>query len=89
VALRPTQALVISITLAIGISVIGVTAVGIHRFYAGSVVITIIVGNDGCVRRDRVTIGSRTHIIVCLDHAVSGSVPVTSVRIVSTAAACS
>jgi hypothetical protein len=86
---------VITVTLAVGVSVIGVigfTVVGIHRFYAGSVVVTIIVGDDGCVRWDRVTIGPRTHIIVRLDDTVSGSVAIaatiTGVRVVSTAAAC-
>jgi hypothetical protein len=82
---------VITITLTIGVSVIGVigvTAIGIHRFDAGSVVVTIIVGDDGCVRRDRVAVGPRTHIIVRLDDAVSGSVTITGIRVVSTAAAC-
>jgi hypothetical protein len=86
---------VVSVTLTITISVIGVAAAGIivHRFHASGVVVTIVVGDDGCVRRDRVTVGPRTHIIVRLDHAVSGSVAiaatVTGIRVVSTAAACS
>ena len=81
----------VSVAVVRVVRVVRVAVIRIHRLDACRVVVTVIVGDDGCVGRDRVAVRTRAHIIVRLNDAVSGGVAiaaaVTGVRVVSTAAA--
>ena len=58
------------------------TSIMVHRLDAGRVVVSVIVGDDGRIRWDRIGVRPRTHIRVRLDDAVSGRVAVAGVGVV-------
>jgi hypothetical protein len=65
----------------VGVRVVRVGTIRIVtiRLDASGIVVTVVVGNDGGIGRNRIAISPRTHVRVRFHHSVSGRVAVSSV----------